>query len=110
SVRDKYLRTSENSKAIAVLPFKFLNLGGVDDTDDQFLGLGLADALIARLSKVRRFAVRPTSSIISFGDDLADPIKAGADLNVDFILDGNIKKAGNRLRVTVQLLSVAENA
>ncbi|MEP7212395.1 MAG: protein kinase [Acidobacteriota bacterium] len=108
--RDSYLRVPQHSKALAVLPFKFLNLGSSDDTDDRFLGLGLADALITRLSKVRRFAVRPTSSILSFGDDVIDPIRAGRDLNVDFILDGSIKKAHKRLRVTVQLLNVAENA
>src|SRR5829696_631049 len=107
--RDTYLRVPQHSKAIAVLPFKFLNLGSGDDTDDRFLGLGLADALITRLSKVRRFAVRPTSSILTFGEDVIDPIRAGRELNVDFILDGSIKKANKRLRVTVQLLNVAEN-
>lgn len=107
---DPFLKIPENSKALAVLPLKFMNLGASDKSDDQFLGLGLADALITRLSKVRRFVVRPTSSVISFGDELIDPIRAGRDLNVDYILDGNIKKANNRLRVTVQLLNVAENA
>ena len=107
---DAFLRVPQNSKALAVLPMKFLNLGPAGDTDDRFLGLGLADALITRLSKVRRFVVRPTSSILSFGEDMIDPIRAGRDLNVDFILDGSIKKAGDRLRVTVQLLSVADNA
>ena len=108
--RDTYLRVPEHSKALAVLPFKFLNLGSGGDTDDRFLGLGLADALITRLSKVRKFAVRPTSSILSFGEDVLDPIRAGRELNVDFILDGSIKKANDRLRVSVQLLNVAENA
>jgi serine/threonine protein kinase/tetratricopeptide (TPR) repeat protein len=106
---DVFLHAPANSKALAVLPLKFMNLGGGEDTDDRFLGLGLADALITRLSKVRRFVVRPTSSIISFGDAI-DPVRAGRELNVDYILDGNIKKAGKRLRVTVQLLNVAENA
>lgn len=108
--RDNYLRVPQHSKALAVLPFTFLNLGPDGDGDDRFLGLGLADALITRLSKVRRFAVRPTSSILAFGEDGIDPIRAGRDLNVDFILEGNIKKAHKRLRVTVQLLNVAENA
>ena len=108
---DAFLRVPQNSKALAVLPFKFLNLGpSGSDTDDRFLGVGLADALITRLSKVRRFVVRPTSSILSFGEDLIDPIRAGRELNVDYILDGNIKKAGGRLRVTIQLLSVKDNA
>jgi non-specific serine/threonine protein kinase/serine/threonine-protein kinase len=46
STPDAFLRVPQNSKALAVLPFKFLNLGAADDTDDRFLGLGLADALI----------------------------------------------------------------
>ncbi|HEX8286888.1 MAG TPA: protein kinase [Pyrinomonadaceae bacterium] len=97
-------------KSLAVLPFKFINLIPSENTGDSFLGLGLADALIARLSQVRRFVVRPTSSVLPFQNSLNDPIKAGMDLGVDFILDGNIKKANERLRVTVQLLNVAENA
>ena len=100
----------KTGKALAVLPFKYLNLGAAADTDDRFLGLGLADALITRLSKIRRFVVRPTGSVLSFGDDQIDPVKAGKDLNVDFILDGNIKRAGERLRVSVQLLNVRSNA
>lgn len=103
-------RPSEQSKAIAILPFKFLNLGSAEDTDDRFLGLGLADALITRLSKIRRFLVRPTSSILAFSDTHSDPIKAGNALNVDYIIDGNIKKANDRLRVTIQLLDVKTNA
>ncbi len=111
SAPDAFLRVPENSKSLAVLPFKFLNLGPAgDDTDDRFLGVGLADALITRLSKVRRFVVRPTSSILSFEEDVIDPIRAGRELSVDYILDGNIKKAGDRLRVTIQLLSVSDNA
>ena len=112
SAPDPFLRVPQNSKALAVLPFKFLNLGPAsdDDTDDRFLGVGLADALITRLSKVRRFVVRPTSSILSFEENLIDPIRAGRELNVDYILDGSIKKAGDRLRVTIQLLSVSDNA
>ncbi len=106
----QHLSAATNSKALAILPFRFISLSSKEDTDDRFLGLGLADALISRLSKVRRFVVRPTSSIISFGGEAPDPIRAGRDLNVDYILDGNIKKAGDRLRVTVQLLNVKENA
>ncbi len=107
---ERFLRAPENSKSLAVLPFKFLNLGQVEDSDENFLGLGLADALITRLSKVRKFVVRPTSSILSFAGEQTDPISAGNELNVEFILEGSIKKAKNRLRVTVQLLNVAENA
>ncbi len=97
-------------RSIAVLPFKFINLGPDGDTDDRFLGLGLADALTSRLSKVKRLSVRATSSALAFGSGPIDPIKAGAELKVEYILDGNIKKANDRLRVSVQLLNVADNA
>lgn len=105
-----YLRPPENSKAIAVLPFKFINLGPQSDSDDVFLGIGLSDALTSRLSKVRRFIVRPTSSMLALGQNVADPIRAGNELKVDYIIDGNIKKANDRLRVSIQLLDVTENA
>ena len=107
---DSHLRPPVGSKSLAVLPFTFLNLASNEDTDDRFLGIGLADALITRLSKVKRFVVRPTSSISSFGEGMTDPVRAGRELSVDFILNGSIKKANDRLRVTVQLLDVAKNA
>ena len=106
----QHLTPAANSRALAILPFRFLNLSPSGEAEDKFLGLGLADALISRLSKVRRFVVRPTSSILSFAAEYADPIRAGHELKVDYILDGNIKKAQDRLRVTVQLLNVADNA
>ncbi|MGD9560983.1 MAG: protein kinase [Pyrinomonadaceae bacterium] len=107
---DPLSRTHANSKALAVLPFSFVNLVSNEDSDDRFLGIGLADALITRLSKVKRFVVRPTSSISAFGDSVTDPVRAGRDLNVDYILNGTVKKANDRIRVTVQLLDVAENS
>lgn len=107
---DPLQRNPENSRSLAVLPFRYLSLVSNGDTDDRFLGVGLADALITRLSKVRKFVVRPTSSISSFGDEQIDPVTAGKELNVDFILSGSIKKANDRLRVTVQLLDISKNA
>ncbi|MCB1023397.1 MAG: hypothetical protein KDB79_03350, partial [Acidobacteria bacterium] len=99
-----------NTKSIAVLPFRTLNLLTTEDTGDKFFGLGLADALIARLSKIRRFVVRPTSSILAFEEQSVDLVKAARDLQVDYVLDGNIKRAADRMRISVQLLDVRKNA
>ncbi|MEZ5343958.1 MAG: protein kinase [Pyrinomonadaceae bacterium] len=110
---DKETVSSElrpNSKSIAVLPFRTLNLLTTEDTGDKFFGLGLADALIARLSKIRRFVVRPTSSILGFEEKNFDVLKAAKELQVDFVIDGNVKRAADRMRITVQLLDVRENA
>src|SRR6476659_7210163 len=95
----------ENS--LAVLPLKLIDLQHGSDSGPDYLGTGLADALITRLSAVRRFAVRPTNSVLRYGDD-SDPIVAGRELGVAFVLDGRVRRADERIRVTVQLLSVLD--
>ncbi|CAN5442462.1 hypothetical protein BH18ACI2_BH18ACI2_07710 [soil metagenome] len=97
-------------KSIAVLPFKFLVTRPAGETGDGYLGIGLTDALITRLSNLRRCLVRPTSSVLRYGSDDADPFVAGYELGVDFVADGRIQRTGERTRVTVQLLSVRDGA
>ncbi|HEV7391092.1 MAG TPA: protein kinase, partial [Burkholderiales bacterium] len=97
--------TTENS--LAVLPLKLLDLQHGADSGPDYLGTGLADALITRLSAVRRFAVRPTNSVLRYGAD-SDPIVAGRELGVAFVLDGRLRRAQDRIRVTIQLLSVLD--
>ncbi|MBC7931642.1 MAG: protein kinase, partial [Rubrivivax sp.] len=97
-------------KSIAVLPLKVLGPTGTENTGDEYLGVGLADALITRLSNVRRFIVRPTSSVLRYRGTPADPLEAGRELGVDYVVDGTIRRAGEMLRITAQLLSVEEGA
>src|SRR5215210_2165163 len=96
--------TSENS--LAVLPMKLMDINQ-PETGPDYLGTGLADALITRLSAIRSFAVRPTSSVLRYGAD-ADPLRAGRELGVTFVLDGRIRRAAERIRVTIQLLNVRD--
>jgi TolB-like protein/Flp pilus assembly protein TadD/tRNA A-37 threonylcarbamoyl transferase component Bud32 len=98
--------SSNGERPIAILPFKLIEARRIDETGDQFLGVGLADALITRLSSVRRFTVRPTSSVLRYHDANADPFVAGRELDAAFVLDGRIRRAGDSIRVTVQLLDV----
>ncbi|HEY6231408.1 MAG TPA: protein kinase [Pyrinomonadaceae bacterium] len=97
--------STENS--LAVLPLKLLDLQNGGDSGPNYLGTGLADALITRLSAVRRFAVRPTNSVLRYGGDY-DPIVAGRELGVAFVLDGRVRRVEERIRVTIQLLSVID--
>jgi TolB-like protein/tetratricopeptide (TPR) repeat protein len=102
---------SGNQKSIAVLPFKILNeLSGEDANGSRFLGVGLADAMITRLSNVRQFVVRPTSSVLRYGAIQADSFAAGDELGVEFVLDGNVIKTDTRIRVSVQLLKVGDRS
>src|SRR4026209_2091214 len=97
----------EDQESIAVLPFRVLGPPG-ENTGDEYLGVGLTDALITRLSNVRRLVVRPTSSVLRYHGAAIDPLSAGRDLGIDYVVDGNLRRVGNRIRVTAQLLSVSE--
>jgi serine/threonine protein kinase/Tol biopolymer transport system component/Tfp pilus assembly protein PilF len=94
-------------RSIAVLPFKVLR---VEEKGDEFLGMGLTDAIITKLSNIHRIMVRPTSSVLKYYDGEHSAQVAGYELNVGFVLDGRIQRAGQRVRVTVQLVRVADGA
>ena len=91
-------------RSIAVLPFKPL----VADNRDEPLEMGLCDALIARLSSLDQLIVRPTSSVVRYNKLGQDPLAAGRELGVDVLLDGYVQRSGDRIRVTAQLLSIAD--
>ncbi|HEX8195797.1 MAG TPA: protein kinase [Pyrinomonadaceae bacterium] len=95
-------------KTIAVLPLKILDLSGESSESNGFLSIGLADTLITRLSNLRRFNVRPTSSILQYENRTEDPFSVGKTLDVDYVLDGNLRRIGENIRVTVQLLKIAD--
>ena len=86
--------------SIAVLPFKDL----ASDPVNEHIGLGLADAAITELASVKALLVRPTSAILPYRSRPVDAIDAARELAVDVIVDGSFQRAGNRLRVTVQLI------
>jgi DNA-binding winged helix-turn-helix (wHTH) protein/TolB-like protein len=95
---------ASNVKSLAVLPFKSLS----GETGDEYLGLGMADTLITRLSNLKEMAVRPTSSVMKYGDSSKDRIEICRELGVDAVLEGSIHISGGRMRVTVQLVSVGD--
>jgi TolB-like protein/Tfp pilus assembly protein PilF len=92
-------------RKLAVLPLRIL--GGAEG---EWLGIGIADTLITRLSNVRELTVRPTSAVLRYASQECTPADAGRALDVDAVLEGNIRRAGERVRVTVQLVSVANGA
>jgi DNA-binding winged helix-turn-helix (wHTH) protein/Tfp pilus assembly protein PilF len=93
-------------RSIAILPFRTLGLGPEDD----YLGLGLADALITQLGNTRQLTVRPTSAVRPFADTTEDSAAVGRKLRVGAVLEGNLQMAGGRLRITVQLVGVIEGS
>jgi TolB-like protein len=83
------------------LPFRPIGKAG-----NEYLGLGMADALITRLSNLSQVFVRPTSSIRKY-DGAHDTVSAGKELSVEWVLDGSVQKSNKRIRVTVQLVNIA---
>jgi TolB-like protein/DNA-binding winged helix-turn-helix (wHTH) protein/tetratricopeptide (TPR) repeat protein len=90
--------------SLAVLPFQ--TLGG--KTGDEYLGLGMADALITRLGNTGKIIVRPTSSIQKYAEKELSPQAAGQEQGVDAVLDGRIQRGADRVRLTVQLIRVRD--
>ncbi|HEV3467854.1 MAG TPA: winged helix-turn-helix domain-containing protein [Pyrinomonadaceae bacterium] len=86
--------------SVAVLPFRPL-AGG---EDGEALGLGLADALITRLSGVSGVRVLPTSAVLRLCDDARGTRLAGDELGADAVVEGFYQRDGGRLRVSVQLV------
>jgi TolB-like protein/tetratricopeptide (TPR) repeat protein len=89
---------------VAVLPFQSL----VQSEPDEFLELGMADALITRLSNLRQLIVRPTSAVRVYTDRKRDPVEIGRLLKVAYVVEGSLQQKANRIRVSIQLIGMPE--
>ncbi|HWQ33697.1 MAG TPA: protein kinase [Blastocatellia bacterium] len=92
--------------SIAILPLKPLLAEAGTGATHNFLSVGLADALITRLSNIHSLTVRPTASVIRYAKADSDALTAGRELGVSHVLDGRFLQSGDRIRVTVQLINV----
>ena len=91
--------------SIAVLPFQ----SGDTGTADQFLGLGLTDALITRLGRLSQIEVRPIGAVRSL-TGAYDPLSAGRQLNVQAVLEGTVQRVGDHTKVAVHLQRVSDGS
>lgn len=88
-------------RSIAVLPIT--SIGG---ERDETLEMRLTDSLITKLAAIRHLTVRPTSSVTRLGADI-DPVEAGRKLEVDAVLTGRTQAENGRVRLNLQMISVA---
>jgi DNA-binding winged helix-turn-helix (wHTH) protein/TolB-like protein len=88
--------------SLAVLPLKPL------DASDNYLGLGVADAIIRRISQAGTLTVRPTSSVRRYLNEETDALTAARALGVDVVLEGTVQRSDDRLRVSVNLLRTSD--
>jgi len=102
--RHKNVGESFAPKSVAVLPFK--TIGGNSENDQ--LGLGMADALIIKLSRLDQLTVLPTSSVFRYANRDRDVVSIGKDLGVEGVLDGTVQRDGDWVRVTAQLIRLRD--
>lgn len=91
-------------KSLAVLPFRLLSSA----ESDRYLAVGLADLLTTRLAGLATVSVRPASTTLHLAG--VDPVGAGQGLGVDTVVDGTLRRDGDRLRLTVQVIDVVSGA
>jgi DNA-binding winged helix-turn-helix (wHTH) protein/TolB-like protein len=93
------------SLQVAVLPLRSL---GEPSADDEHLGVGIADAIITRLSAVRRLRLRSTIAVLPYAK--GDPREAAAALGVDHVIVGTIQRAADSYRTSLQLVSAPDGS
>jgi len=94
------------AKSVAVLPF--VNMSA--DKNDEYLSDGMTEELINALAKVPGLRVPGRTSCFAFKGKNEDDIfrKVGEQLHVNAVLEGSVRKAGDKLRITAQLINVAD--
>jgi adenylate cyclase len=90
--------------SVAVLPF--VNMSS--DPENEFFSDGLAEELISSLAKVEGLQVASRSSSFAFKGKKENIRKVGEELKVQTVLEGSVRKSGNRLRISAQLIKVAD--
>jgi TolB-like protein len=104
SVSDELLTMiTPNSNSIAVLPF--VNMS--NDSEQEFFSDGLAEEMINTLVQIEGLKVAGRTSAFSFKNKNDDLRTIGEKLNVSTILEGSVRKSGNRIRVSVQLIEAS---
>ncbi len=102
---------SQPSKALAAIPkhdsiavLPFVNLSA--DSDNEYFADGITEEIINALAQIEQLRVVARSSAFSFKGKHVDPRSVAQQLNVRRILEGSVRRADNRLRITVQLIDV----
>jgi TolB-like protein/class 3 adenylate cyclase len=92
--------SAPDKPSIAVLPFK--NMGG--DPEQEYFVDGLVEDITTALSRISSFFVIARNSAFTYKDRVVDVRQVGRELGVRYVLEGSVRKAGNQLRITGQLV------
>lgn len=91
-------------KSIAVLYFE--NMSAADDSG--YFCAGITEDIITDLSKIKELKVVPRTDVLPFREKEVNTRQVGEALRVNYILEGSVRKAGNRIRISAQLINVRD--
>jgi len=97
-------KTAQTSNRLAVLPF--VNMSA--DPENEYFSDGITEELLNSLAKVDEIKVTSRTSSFAFKGKNADIRDIAIQLNVDKVLEGSVRKSGNRVRITAQLINAAD--
>ena len=92
--------------SLAVLPIRSIDSA---ETGGAHFGVGIADAIVTRLANVHSIRVRPTSAIVSLEGRTIDAVAVAHQLQVDHVLTGTVRRAGNAYRFNLQLIRATDD-
>src|SRR6266852_3547515 len=90
-------------KSVAVLYFE--NQSGAKE--DEYFRDGMTEDIITELSKITQLQIFPRSEMLAFRDKPVTVLQVGQQLDAGYVLEGSIRRAGNRVRITAQLVEVS---
>ena len=94
-----------DSKSIAVLPFNNLS----NDIDDEYFADGMTEDILTELSKIQDLMVISRTTIMKYKGTTKSLKEIGKELGVGTILEGSVRRVGNRVRITGQLINTAND-
>jgi TolB-like protein/class 3 adenylate cyclase len=103
TVAGKMERTVSDRPSLAVLPFA--NMSG--DAEQEYFADGITEDIITALSKLRWFFVIARNSSFIYKGKAVDVKRVARELGVRYVLEGSVRKSGNRVRITAQLIDAA---
>jgi DNA-binding winged helix-turn-helix (wHTH) protein/TolB-like protein len=103
--RERQAASAQQTRTLAILPFRNLK----QDTENDFLGFSLADAIITKLGYITTLTVRPSSYIDKYRNQVIDAKTVARELNVNTLLTGGFLREGDALRITAQLVDISTN-
>jgi adenylate cyclase len=102
--KSKSVETPTGARSIAVLPFHNMSA----DPENEYFSDGMTEEIITRLSKIRELKVASRSTVLRYKGSGIDPREVGRELGVGSVLEGSVRKLGNRVRITAQLINAAD--